>query len=199
MTHSSARVKIRVSGSAAEKERIADFITSEFRKCFGTTPPSSQILFGAYVRQGIVGAVALDFGDAERLLPFERIYDCSALPDLAGDRTRSAQFGKWRSTVPGVAGALIYAATLYALKQDKLQGWFVAKPKAAGRMQSLGILLRRRTRAKLSGANIPPGDRSYYLLPPQPQLYAMSLRQVETALSAAISPLLHDQRIIIDV
>ena len=168
-------------GGSKERTEAIDFISRTLFKKYNNSPDPAttpEILFAAWEGTEIIGAMGLEFGGAEKLLPYEGIYqfDQSLLPFLI-NRENTAYYCRLTVSKPQATRSVIQAATQYALEQGKTFGASVLKPSVARCMGVIGIELFL-VEATLNEKNILASDRKYYLTAPRPQLYLMDLTQV---------------------
>lgn len=174
-----------------ERDEVGRFVDRTMRERYGSEAYAlSEIVFTAWQsgedrRRELLGAMALAMSHGK---PFhlEEIYalDYRTFPDIF-ERTRIVQLGRWTANVPGISGALLYAAILYARHHGRSWGIGEVKPWVARRFARMGIAV-----TVLSGsptfANIPKGALPYYLKPPAPVPAAIVLAQAEAALRAKV-------------
>jgi hypothetical protein len=170
-----------------EAPMVADLIQNAMRKAYHCDAYALPKLVFICVRSGeLVGAIGLSLSSGEPF-PVETIYqlDYGSFPDVF-DRKCIVQLGRWVTNVPDLSEVLIYGAVSYALRHGCRWGIGETKPKVARRFLQMRIRL-----FPFFGAPMPSrvsvGIRPYYLLPPMPSVWAISLFEAESALREKVA------------
>jgi hypothetical protein len=186
--------QIMLAGSPQERSRALAFVRRHVRRLYGgIPPPPSQILLFAEQNRRICGTIALDFSDRTGKFPLEAIYciDYTQTP-WPFERKIISQFGKWWTTLPGVAVNLMYAAHGHALAKGKKFGLVEAKPPIVARVEEFGMSLVEVKGAVLQIQGVSSRVEGYYSTLPLPQLYMFDIRANAAVLTRYIE--LQDRR-----
>ncbi|HEX4961387.1 MAG TPA: hypothetical protein VF173_11150 [Thermoanaerobaculia bacterium] len=180
-------VSIVLAGCARDRRRALAFVRRHVRRTYGGIPPPSQIVLFAERNRRICGTIALDFADSSGRFPLEAIYsiDHSQTP-WPFKREEIAQFGKWWTTLPGVAVRLMHAAHAHALAEGKSCGLVEVKPPIVARVAEFGMVLLEVPGAVLQIHGVSARGEGYYATLPLPQLYMFDIRANAAALTRYI-------------
>jgi hypothetical protein len=162
-------------------------------------PPPSQLIFTATQGAHIVGTLGVDFGNAQKPLPLEAIYEFN-YNSFAWkfDRDKTAQFGRWATTIKGIAGPLNYVAASYALWCQKTDGLGEVKEHVGKRLVKLGVELHYTLNAKIALQNIPHQIRPYYRTLPLPRPCTFRLKQMKSAMESVFTQACSESRIVVE-
>lgn len=179
--------QIILARNPQERRRALAFVRRHVRRLYGGIPPPSQILLFAEQSHRICGTIALDFADGTERFPLETIYriDYAQTP-WPFERKEIAQFGKWWTTLPGVAVRLMHAAHVHALTEGKKFGLVEAKPPIVARVEEFGMSLVGVKGAVLQIQGVSSRGEGYYATPPFPQLYMFDIFANAAALESCI-------------
>jgi hypothetical protein len=174
---------IRQLSDPAEIQQAEELMRQIALDRHGCLPPkTSPILFGAISEGRVVGTIGIEFGETERPLSLETIYDF----DRTGSpwpfaRERIVQIGRWFASQRGISVPLMYTANAYALRNGKTNGFAEMKPRIEQIARDLGMDIRQIPGAKLILDRISPDGMRYYTEPPPPTLYMTDVIQTERA------------------
>ncbi len=162
-------------------------------------PPPSQCIFTAKQNGEVVGMIALDFDENDAPFRLEKIYDFDrhATP-FPFERRNIAEFGRWICVIRGISSALMYVATMYAIRRDKLYSLGEFKERIARRAEELGWQVHFVEGACLLFENVSEEERGYYADPPSPRLVMSDLREREEALRNRTMDAIFKGKIILD-
>jgi hypothetical protein len=175
-------IVISLARKSAHRDAAIAYVAHTYFERFGTIPLESLHYLTAYVDSTIVGAIGLDFKDANEMLPLEAIYiiDRTSIP-FPVTSSNSAQFGRWSAKASNISMPLLYAASMYAVKNNRLYGWLNHTESIHRILTRKGIVFTR-IDARLVLENVRAEDRLFYTNNCDVQCYIMELYQVVYAL-----------------
>jgi molybdopterin/thiamine biosynthesis adenylyltransferase len=170
-----------------EKNLALNFIEGvAFERHGCKPPPPPQFLFCAYIDQGVMGTIALDFEPFSIQRNWQ--FDKDKTP-FEFDPRLIAQYGRWMARAKKVSAPLLYIATLFALSRQKKYFIAEAKPVVISRLEALGLVgIFSKIEASVAIDQIPIEGRNYYLIDP-PSIYMANLSDMFLILLKAIPPL----------
>lgn len=193
-----APVFIGLAHSTQERKEALEFVDRKYLEIFDTTPPPAQILFVATQETKIVGTMGIDFGNEEKLLRLERIYQFNpSVAPFPVIRNLIIEYGRWIVTVPGISGALIYVATVHALSKGRVYGWCEHTDDVHRAAARFSINFHDVPEAKFVLEEVEEKNRIFYADSPPLKFYMMLLSQIKDALEPKIQHVVKRKRIIL--
>ena len=187
----SSKLTVGLVKRKIERRAAQDFINQKYTELFQATPPEAQHYFVAKKNDKILGTFSLDFCLEGEQIWLEQIYRFNhAVAPLPVERNKIVQYGRWITSIPGISESLIYAASVFAEKHDRLYGWCEHNDKVHKVAERLGIVFYPVPDAELLLENMPPATRDYYLRPPTMKLYMVDSAQIRRALETKINVLM---------
>jgi hypothetical protein len=166
-----------------EKAESLHFIETNMRKSFHCEPPPTKGLT-CFVRidDEIAGTLVLQGSTQDALFPAEEHYSFSTInTPFPFDRTRIVQASRWLAIKKGITYTLVRGAFTLAYELGKQFVLIEAKPYSTKRLAELGIDCIAIPNAALLidivRATIGEDGMAYFIEPPQPTLYMISIKQ----------------------
>jgi hypothetical protein len=152
------------------------FVQEIYKKRLGTYPAHIWPDYLIATRdEETVGIIAMQYSEGEKFeIEKQFVFDFSL---LSRSRKEFVSFGRWTAAERGIGSVLVFAATVFALKKNRLYGLSCSKPNGLKLLRRVYGLEFDVYSVPVNLRQISEGDKSFFLNSPKPQLCVASLQQ----------------------